>query len=79
LIALQVNEATKVLDEGIAESAAEIDLAVGNGGGSPFGPFALAQIVGYDVLVEKLEELYKKFKLEVFKPTELMKKGDIKV
>jgi len=59
LIALQVNEATKVLDEGIAESAAEIDLAVGNGGGSPFGPFALAQIVGYDVLVEKLEELYK--------------------
>jgi hypothetical protein len=29
LIALQVNEATKVLDEGIAESAAEIDLAIG--------------------------------------------------
>lgn len=79
LIALQVNEATKVLDEGVAESAAEIDLAVGNGGGSPFGPFALAQIVGYDVLLERLEDLYKKFKLEVFKPTELMKKGDIKV
>ena len=32
LIATQVNEATKVLDEGVAESAAEIDLAMANGG-----------------------------------------------
>jgi len=79
LIATQVNEATKVLDEGVAESAAEIDLAMANGGGSPFGPFALAQSIGYNILLERLEGLYKKFKLEVFKPTELMKKGDIKV
>jgi enoyl-CoA hydratase/3-hydroxyacyl-CoA dehydrogenase len=79
LIALQVNEATKVLDEGVAESVAEIDLAMANGGGSPFGPFALAQSIGYNILLERLENLYKKFKLEVFKPTELMKKGDIKV
>jgi enoyl-CoA hydratase/3-hydroxyacyl-CoA dehydrogenase len=50
-----------------------------NGGGSPFGPFALAQSIGYNILLERLEGLYKKFKLEVFKPTELMKKGDIKV
>jgi len=79
LIALQVNEATKVLDEGVAESAAEIDLAMANGGGSPFGPFTLAQSIGYNTLLARLEDLYKKFKLEVFKPTELMKKGDIKV
>lgn len=79
LIALQVNEATKVLSEGIAESAAEIDLAMANGGGSPFGPFALAQSIGYSTLLAKMEDLYKKFNLEVFKPTELMKKGDIKV
>jgi enoyl-CoA hydratase/3-hydroxyacyl-CoA dehydrogenase len=79
LIATQVNEATKVLAEGVAESAAEIDLALANGGGSPFGPFTLAQSIGYPVLLERLEDLYKKFKLEVFKPTELMKKGDIKV
>ena len=79
LIALQVNEATKVLNEGVAENATEIDLAMANGGGSPFGPFALAQSIGYPVLLAKLEELYGKFKLEIFKPTELMKKGDIKV
>jgi 3-hydroxyacyl-CoA dehydrogenase len=46
---------------------------------SPFGPFALAQSIGYNILLAKLEELYSKFKLEIFKPTELMKKGDIKV
>ena len=79
LIATQVNEATKVLAEGVAENAAEIDLAMANGGGSPFGPFTLAQSIGYPVLLERLEDLYKKFKLGVFKPTELMKKGDIKV
>jgi enoyl-CoA hydratase/3-hydroxyacyl-CoA dehydrogenase len=79
LIATQVNEATKVLAEGVAESAAEIDLAMANGGGSPFGPFTLAQSIGYPVLLERLEDLYQKFKLDVFKPTELMKKGDIKV
>ena len=79
LIATQVNEATKVLAEGVAASPAEVDLAMANGGGSPFGPFTLAQSIGYPVLVAKLEELYNKFKLEVFKPTEMMKKGDIKV
>jgi enoyl-CoA hydratase / 3-hydroxyacyl-CoA dehydrogenase len=79
LIATQVNEATKVITEGVAENAAEIDLAMANGGGSPFGPFTLAQSIGYPVLLAKLEELYNKFKLEVFKPTESMKKGDIKV
>jgi enoyl-CoA hydratase/3-hydroxyacyl-CoA dehydrogenase len=79
LIATQVNEATKVLAEGVAESAAEIDLAMANGGGSPFGPFTLAQSIGYPVLLERLEDLYQKFKMDVFKPTELMKKGDIKV
>jgi enoyl-CoA hydratase/3-hydroxyacyl-CoA dehydrogenase len=79
LIATQVNEATKVLAEGVAENAAEIDLAMANGGGSPFGPFTLAQSIGYPVLLERLEDLYQKFKLDVFKPTELIKKGDIKV
>ncbi len=30
-----------------------------NGGGSPFGPFALAQGIGYPELVYKLNELHK--------------------
>lgn len=79
LIALQVNEATKLIEEGVCTDPKEIDLAMANGGGSPFGPFALAKGIGYDVLNAKLDELYSKFKLEIFKPTKLMKEGKIEV
>jgi enoyl-CoA hydratase/3-hydroxyacyl-CoA dehydrogenase len=79
IIALQVNEATKLLEEGVCTDPKEIDLAMTNGGGAPFGPFALAQSIGYPVLLSKLEELYGKFKLEIFKPTATMRKGAIRV
>jgi enoyl-CoA hydratase/3-hydroxyacyl-CoA dehydrogenase len=79
LIALQVNEATKLIEEGVCPDPKEIDLAMANGGGSPFGPFALAKGIGYDVLNAKLEEIYNTFKLEIFKPTKLMKEGKIEV
>ena len=68
MIALQVNEATKILEEGVCDDPKEIDLAMSNGGGSPFGPFTLAQSIGYKILNEKLDELYAKFKLSVFYP-----------
>ena len=79
LISLQVNEATKILEEGVADDPKEIDLAMANGGGSPFGPFVLAQSIGFSVLLAKLEEIHKKFPLDIFKPTKTMKAGDIKV
>lgn len=79
LVALQVNEATKILEEGVADDPKEIDLAMANGGGSPFGPFALAQGIGYPVLLAKLEEIHKKFPLDIFKATKMMKEGKIKV
>lgn len=79
MIALQVNEATKLLEEGVADDPKEIDLAMANGGGSPFGPFVLAQSIGYPILLAKLEELYARFKLEIFKPTKTMREGNIKV
>lgn len=79
MVALQVNEATKLLEEGVCDDPKEIDLAMANGGGSPFGPFALAQGIGYPVLLSKLEELYNKFKLEIFKPTKTMQAAQIKV
>ncbi len=79
LIALQVNEATKLIEDGVCTDPKEIDLAMANGGGSPFGPFALAKGIGYDVLNAKLEDLYNNFKLEIFRPTKLMKEGKIRV
>jgi enoyl-CoA hydratase/3-hydroxyacyl-CoA dehydrogenase len=79
MIALQVNEATKLIEEGVCTDPKEIDLAMANGGGSPFGPFELAKGIGYETLNKKLDELYDKFGLSIFKPTKLMKEGSITV
>jgi enoyl-CoA hydratase/3-hydroxyacyl-CoA dehydrogenase len=77
MIALQVNEATKLLEEGVVKSPDEIDKAMVNGGGSGIGPFQLAKGIGYDKLARICEELAKKFDVEVFQPTETLKKGTI--
>jgi len=77
LIAIQVNEATKLLEEGVAKSPDDIDKAMVNGGGSAFGPFQFAKGIGYDKLAKKCEELAKKFNTDVFKPSETLKKGKV--
>jgi enoyl-CoA hydratase/3-hydroxyacyl-CoA dehydrogenase len=79
LIALQVNEATKLLEEGVVDDPKEIDLAMANGGGSPFGPFQLATGIGYETLIEKCNELADRFDVEAFRPTKTMQEGTIKV
>lgn len=77
LIAIQVNEATKLLEEGVVRSAEEIDKAMVNGGGAGFGPFQLARGIGYDKLAKLCEDLAGKYGVSVFKPTETLKKGNI--
>jgi 3-hydroxyacyl-CoA dehydrogenase len=76
--ALQVNEATKCLEEGVTNDPKDIDLAIANGGGG-MGPFALAQSIGYEKLVARCNELADKFGIETFRPTKTMKEGKIKV
>ncbi len=77
LIAIQVNEATKLLEEGVVKSADEIDKAMASGGGSGFGPFQMARGIGYDKLAAICEDLAGKFGIKVFEPTETLKKGSI--
>jgi len=77
MIAIQVNEATKLLEEGVATSPEDIDRAMANGGGAAFGPFQLAKGIGYDKLAARLEELAKKFNVKVFEPTKTLKSGKI--
>jgi 3-hydroxyacyl-CoA dehydrogenase len=79
MIALQVDEATRLLEEGVCDDPKEIDLAMTSVGGNPLGPFALANMIGYPVLLKKLEEIHSKFPINIFMATKTMKAGDIKV
>lgn len=78
MVALQVNEATKLLEEGVVTDPKDIDIAIANGGGG-IGPFTLAQSIGYDKLVARCNELADKFGVETFRPTKTMQGGTIKV
>lgn len=77
LAALQANEASKLLEEGVSEDPDEINEAVKKGGNTPFGPFELAESIGYDNVVEKCNELAEEYGVGIFKPTETLKKGNI--
>jgi len=76
LIAVQVNEATKLLEEGVVKSPDDIDKAMINGG-SGIGPFQLAKGIGYDKIAKRCEELAKQFGMKAFEPTETLKRGNI--
>lgn len=79
IICLQVNEGTKLLESGVTHSAAEIDKAVINGGGSAFGPFALAKGLGWAKVAAQCEAISKRLGIQWFLPTETLRKGAIQI
>jgi len=76
LIAVQVNEATKLLEEGVVSNPDDIDKAMVNGGGG-IGPFQLAKGIGYDKIAKRCEELAKQFDIKTFEPTNTLKSGKL--
>jgi enoyl-CoA hydratase/3-hydroxyacyl-CoA dehydrogenase len=79
IVCLQVNEGTKLLEEGVTDSPEEIDKAVINGGGAAFGPFALAKGMGWDKVAGQSEAISKRVGIKWFMPTETLKKGNIEI
>jgi enoyl-CoA hydratase/3-hydroxyacyl-CoA dehydrogenase len=71
IYALMVNEACHLLEQKVTKPE-DIDLAVQLGAGFPEGILRRADRIGLDVLLAKLEELYKTHGDERYKPAEFL-------
>jgi len=66
---LQINEATKLIQEGVVDTLNDVDLALVNSSGSPMGPISLGRQISRLDLIDGLEMLASKYQKEMFKPT----------
>ena len=73
LIAPMVNIAAELIELGVAD-AKEIDTAMKLGTNMPKGVCELGDEIGLDVILSKLESLYKEKGYEILKPKDLLKK-----
>ena len=77
MVAVNANEATKIIAEG-ACALEDVDTAIINATGSPFGPMGLIKGMAPADLTKRLEGLAEKFGKEIFKPTQMIKDGSYK-
>jgi enoyl-CoA hydratase/3-hydroxyacyl-CoA dehydrogenase len=74
LIAVQINEATKLIEMGVCK-AEDVDTAIVNGTGNAVGPMSIAKGQDPAELTKRLEGLAKRFNKEIFKPTKMIREG----
>jgi 3-hydroxybutyryl-CoA dehydrogenase len=72
LLLLMVNEAARMLDEGVA-TAEDIDTAMKLGALHPVGPLALADLIGLDTCETILSVLHDKFGSSSYSPARSLK------
>lgn len=73
-IALQINEATKLVEDGVC-SIAEVDLALVNSSGNPVGPMSFGRMISRWDLTDLLEGLADKYHRTIFRPTQKVRDG----
>jgi len=66
---VQINEATKLIQEGVVDTLDEVDLAMVNSSGMPFGPISLGRQISKLDLIDNLEMLAERYDKPMFKPT----------
>ncbi len=74
ILAVQINEATKLIEWGVA-TAQDIDKAIVNGTGNKKGPMEEALQFNPEDLTARLERLSKEFKKKIFEPTRMIREG----
>lgn len=73
-VAVQVNEACKLIEMGVC-TAADVDVALTNSSGNPVGPMSVAKNIEPADLTKRLTELADRYKKEIFKPTRMIREG----
>ncbi|MBO8181664.1 MAG: NAD(P)-binding domain-containing protein [Archaeoglobus sp.] len=74
IISAVVNEAFLELEEGIADKET-INEAYKLATGSPLGVFEVAEMLGYNTILELLERLYRERGAEIYKPAEKLREA----
>lgn len=74
MIAVQINEATKLIEMGVC-TAEDVDTAIVNGTGNAVGPMSIAKGIDPADLTKRLEGLAARFNKEIFKPTAMIREG----
>ncbi|MFZ5571067.1 MAG: 3-hydroxyacyl-CoA dehydrogenase NAD-binding domain-containing protein [Thermodesulfobacteriota bacterium] len=74
LVAVNANEATKIVEMGVC-SFEDVDTAIINATGNPMGLIRLIKAIPPEDLTRRLEGLASKFHKEIFKPTRIIKEG----
>lgn len=74
MVAVNANEATKIIAEGACKLE-DIDVAIINATGNPMGLMAMVKNVEPADLTARLEGLAERYGKEIFKPTQMIKDG----
>lgn len=77
LFAIDINEAAKVIEEGIADPA-DVETGVKLGMNRPFGPISVAEGLTNAEIKRKLQKLSEKFGTKIFYPTKSIEEGKLK-
>ncbi len=77
VLAVEVNEAVKVLEEGLC-TPEEVETGVKLGMNRPFGPITVAKGLTNAELKRKLEELHQQYGAEVFSPARSIAQGKLR-
>ncbi len=73
LLCVQVNEGTKLLEEGVVDNPDVIDTAIKNGTGNTMGVMSLLKSVGKDKVIATCERFAKELGVKTFEPTKTLR------
>ncbi len=76
-VLVNANEATRLINLGVC-SAEDVDVAILGGTGSKVGPMSVIQSMEKDEIIARLESLRRRYKKEIFAPSELIRSGKYK-